>query len=66
MFRRLFVKWHGEGEPHQADLFRCESCKGLVTWNMIRAGNTCCSSRLRPTNPRFFEKVRLFLFPWAF
>lgn len=66
MLRKLFVKWHGEGEGHQADLFRCEGCGGLVTWRMIREGRACCARRMRPTNPRFFEAIRLFIFPWAF
>jgi hypothetical protein len=66
MLRKWFVRWHGEGAPHQADLYRCETCHGLVTHKRIRTGQLCCQgAHFRPTNPRLFEVVRLFAFPWT-
>lgn len=64
--RKYFVRLHGEGAPHQADLYRCTTCKNLITWKKIRTGDVCCGARMVPANPKFFEKVRLFLAPWSF
>ena len=60
-----FVKWHGEGEAHQAQVYRCLSCGGLITWNKIRKAEMCCNGRIGPTNPKWWEKVKLLAFPWA-
>lgn len=62
--RKRFVKLHGEGSPHQYDLYRCEACGGIVTWKQIRGevDHPCGPARrLRPTNPTFLEAVRLLL-----
>lgn len=66
MLRKLFVRWHGEGEAHQLDLYRCMGCRRIVTWNMIRSGERCCAGRLAPTNPTFWETLGLFLAPWRY
>lgn len=59
--RRRFVRLNGEGEAHQADVYRCYTCGVLVTWNRIRRGRTCCLGRLVPTNPKWYEAVGLLL-----
>lgn len=66
MLRKWFVYWHGEGEKHQLDLYRCLACHKLVTWTHIRSGKTCCPGRITPTNPTFLEAVRLLVLPWTF
>jgi len=65
MLRKLFVKFHGEGEAHQADLYRCITCGSLVTWNKIRSGELCCGGRVRPSNPTLLEKIQLLVAPWT-
>jgi hypothetical protein len=66
MLRRWFIRWHGVGEAHQWDLYRCNSCSRLVTWNQIRKGSLCCARRIIPTNPTIFETFRLLVLPWTF
>jgi len=66
LLRRRFIRLHGEGAEHQADVYRCANCAGLVTWKRIQAGDVCCSGRLTPTNPKFHEKIRLLVAPWSF
>lgn len=61
--RRRFVSMHGEGEAHQADIYRCNSCGKLVTWKKIRNADLCCQGHLNPTNPSMWEKLRLIVFP---
>lgn len=63
--RKRFVVLHGEGAPHQADVYRCYNCHRLVTHKKIAVGDVCCAGRMVPTNPSWTEKVRLFLFPWT-
>lgn len=65
MLRKWFVKLHGEGAAHQADVYRCVACGRLVTWNTIRGGKACCGGRVRPSRPKFMETIRLFLLPWT-
>ena len=66
MLRKRFVRLHGEGEAHQADLHRCVTCGRLVTWKRIRLGETvCCQGRLCKTNPSWWETVRLLALPWT-
>mgnify|MGYP001573560647 CR=1 FL=1 len=62
--REIFVKRFGEGEPNQADFYRCQSCAKLRTWRDIRAANLCCQGRLVPANPTAWETVKVFVFPW--
>lgn len=59
--RKRFVRLQGEGELHQADVYRCISCGGIVTWNMIRENRACCGSRIRPADVKFKESIRLLL-----
>lgn len=66
MLRKLFFRLHGAGDETQYDIYRCHECHRLVTWNMIRSGRVCCTRRVVPTSPRFFETLRLFLMPWTF
>jgi hypothetical protein len=61
--RKRFVKMHGEGAAHQADIYRCASCGKLVTWKKIRNADLCCQGHLNPTNPTMLEKFRLIAFP---
>lgn len=63
--RERFVRLHGEGDPQQADLYRCLTCSRLVTWRKIRAGELCCMGRLCKTNPTWLERIRLIAFPWS-
>ena len=62
--RRRFVARFGEGEPHQADFYRCYSCGRLRTWAHIRKPDLCCQGRLIPVNPTRWETVKILLFPW--
>ena len=65
LIRKWFVHCHGEGEQHQADIYRCTTCGQMVTWNKIQSGNVCCGGRVRPSSPRFLEAIRLLVFPWS-
>lgn len=65
LLRRWFVYNHGEGEPHQADVYRCQTCGKLRTWNAIRAGNVCCMGRLVPVTPSAWEQFKLLVIPWV-
>ena len=64
--RKWLVKWHGEGAPHQAEFYRCLACSHLVRWKNIYAGDACCAGRMSPTTPRFWERIRLLVFPWTY
>ena len=64
--RQRFVTLHGEGDEHQADVYRCYNCAKLRTWKQIRSGNVCCVGRVYPSAPKWHEAVRLFFFPWTF
>lgn len=59
--------WHGaRKEEHQYSWYRCASCNGLVTWNMIEKGGCSCgSARISPTRPRLGEQWRLIFLPWT-
>jgi len=63
--RAWFEKHHGLGEAHQAEVYRCSSCGRLVTWKKIRAADLCCTGRLIPSSPTFWQVIRLFVFPWS-
>lgn len=64
--RRWLAHCHGVGEASQHDFFRCEGCRGLVTWHRIRSGGCpCMSSRIRPAVLTLGEKARLLLLPWT-
>ena len=65
MLREWFIRCHGEGEPHQADLYRCITCGRLITWKKIRTADLCCMGRVCRTNPTWWETIRLLAFPWT-
>ena len=58
--------WHGRGEPHQWQMYRCHGCRRLVSWHQIRRGGCDCgmSNKLSPTNVRWWELAQLLLTPW--
>lgn len=60
-----FVKWHGEGEEHQAQVYRCLACGRLMTWTKIRKAEICCAGRMSPTHPKLWEKFQLLVLPWT-
>ena len=63
--RRWISYWHGRGEAHQFDYYRCESCRGIVTHARIRDGGCGCGAfRLRPARLRWHERLRLLYLPW--
>ncbi len=66
LIRRWFVHLHGEGADNQYDFYRCITCGRLQTWKNMSTGNMCCGGRVRPTNPKVLEIIRLFLLPWTF
>jgi len=66
MLREWFIKRHGGGEAHQADVYRCMGCGGLLTHKNITAGAVCCAGRVAPTNPSYWEIFKLFVLPWSF
>jgi len=59
--------WHGAGEPHQYQFYRCHACRAIVTWHQIRAGGCPCheSSKISPTHLRPTDRARLLLLPWT-
>ena len=59
--RAYFVARHGEGAANQVDFYRCLTCSRLVTWHEIHKGKVCCAGRLAPTNPKWYEVIRLAL-----
>lgn len=61
--RRRFVRLHGEGAPHQADLYRCNTCGGLITWKKITSADLCCQGHVVASNPTWLETIRLMVFP---
>lgn len=65
--RKWITYWHGEGEPHQADAYRCGGCGRLITWKLIRAGGVCIcgAAEMRPTNLSLMEKLRFIFLPWT-
>ena len=63
LLRKRFVALHGEGEAHQADLYRCVTCGNLITWKKIRSADLCCQGHVFPATPSWKETVRLVIFP---
>jgi len=62
--RKWFIYLHGIGEVHQYDLYRCMMCGRIVTHNVIKSGECCCSGKIGPTNPTWWETIKLLVFPW--
>ena len=67
--KRYLAHWHGTAtDPaRQYQYYRCEFCRGLVTWKQIADGGcqTCVSSRVRAAHLTMLEKTRLLLVPWT-
>lgn len=71
-FERAIVsylrRFHGipTDVTRQYDYYRCEVCRGLVTWNQIRAGGCKCGTgaRIRAAHLSLWEKTKLLLIPW--
>ena len=63
---RYLTSWHGRGEPHQHEYYRCHGCKSIVTWKAIRKGGCLCglSHKLGPAVLTWWEKTRLIMTPW--
>lgn len=65
----ILVAWlthfHGRGEPHQHDYFRCATCRRIVTWQGIRKGGCPCGGprQVSPAALTWWEKCRLLLLP---
>lgn len=59
--------WHGVGEAHQYQFYRCHACRRLVTWNVIRSGGCACheSSKISPTKLGLLTKARVLYLPWT-
>jgi hypothetical protein len=62
---RWMTYWHGRGEAHQFDYYRCRGCHKLVTWQHIRTGGCACgrSNQISPAMLTWWEKCRLVLLP---
>lgn len=67
--QRYLAHWHGAPpEPtRQYAYYRCELCRGLVTWKQIEQGGCKCGvgSRVRAAHLTVGEKARLLLLPWS-
>lgn len=64
---RWLVYWHGRGEAHQHDYYRCEGCHRIVSWKAIEKGGCSCDlgNKLHEARLKWHEKVRLILCPWS-
>ena len=65
--RRWLAYWHGEGEAHQYQFYRCHGCRRMVTYHIIRSGGCRCfeSAKVSPTKLSVVDKVRLLYVPWS-
>lgn len=67
--KRYLAHFHGApADPsRQYAYYRCECCRGVVTWKQIQAGGCKCGtgSRIRAAHLSIGEKCRLLLFPWS-
>lgn len=61
------VWWHGAGEVHQYQFYRCHACRRLVTFHIIRSGGCACleSSKISPTKLGWLTKARILYAPWT-
>lgn len=68
-FKRWLDHCHGTApDPvRQRQFYRCEGCKGIVTWHQIARGGCDCGigSRVRAAALTWHEKVRLLVLPWT-
>lgn len=68
--KRYLQYFHGApSDPkRQFDYYRCEFCRGIVTWKQIHQGGCkSCSvgSRVRAAHLSIWEKAQLLLMPWT-
>jgi len=53
----------------QFPFYRCQGCRGVITWMHIKTGTGCSKcggGRVNPTNLSLFEEIRVIFFPWTF
>ena len=67
LLKRWLESWHGSGEAHQGQYFRCHGCLRIVTWTAIRQGGCTCkvSNKLSPAALTVRDKIRLLVAPWS-
>lgn len=58
--------WYGKPDDATIQVFfyRCERCRGVVSWNMIRAGGCCPGARIGPAVLTFLEEVKILFMVW--
>ena len=65
----LNARYGAPKDPHrQYQFYRCELCRGLVSWKHIELGGCQhCStgSRVRAAHLSFGEKCKLLFAPWS-
>lgn len=62
---------HHHGAPHDSSkqymFYRCELCRGLVSWKQINeggCGKCLTGSRVRAAHLSTWEKVKALVLPW--
>lgn len=67
--KRYLEHFHGAPTDPKRQLayYRCELCRGIVTWKQIAKGGCKCGvgSRIRAAHLTTAEKARLLLLPWT-
>lgn len=66
--KRYLAKLYGAPDDgRQYQFYRCELCRGIVTWKQIQAGGCQCGvgSRVRAAHLTAWEKAKLLLAPWS-
>ena len=64
---RWLVYWHGQGEAHQYQFYRCYVCRRVVTHRHIVTGGCPCqgSVKISPAKLSARDKARLIYLPWT-
>lgn len=67
--QRYLAHFHGApaNPERQYAYYRCELCRGVVTWKQIEQGGCRCGvgSRVRAAHLTVLEKAKLLLMPWS-
>lgn len=67
--QRYLAHFHGTppDPAKQYAYYRCELCRGVVTWKQIEQGGCRCGvgSRVRAAHLTVTEKAKLILMPWS-
>ena len=66
--RYLEARYGAPTDPNrQYQFYRCELCRGIVTWKQIQEGGCRCGtgSRVRAAHLSVGEKLKLLLMPWG-